>query len=643
MYDFRQLSPADFEDLTRDLLQRHWNVHLEAFKTGRDDGIDLRFSRIPGAETIIQCKHFAGSRLSKLVSELRRTELPKIARLAPPRYVLVTSLPLSPANKQRILNVVPYIRVPEDIFGADDVNNLLGKHSEVETQHFKLWLSSTAVLERVLHNADKVQTEFDVDRVQRAIPLYVQTSNYRRAMEIVSEHKFVIISGVPGIGKTTLADMLLFAHLEAGYQPFVLKSDIAEGRRHFKNEARQVFYFDDFLGETFLGNRHDFLGKKEDSAILDFMQLITRSKNGRLILTTREHILRHAFQISERFRRRQHGLVENRFVLQLDDYTVLDRGRILYNHIYFSDLPAPYKRALIKDAFYMEVLRHRNYNPRLIEWLSRFANVRATPVGSYPREIRRVLEHPEELWRLAFEQQISEASRSALLGLYSLGGKARIEELEIIWRALHRNRAEKYRFSMAAEDWRRALQEMEGGFLAFDSGNVSFVNPSVRDFLDATIVSTPDHLEDILASSVRFRQVVSIWKLAESEKAEGVSQSLRRYMESLIASASRNLQKPYEIKINFGKGSYGIREVDTRPEERLRTMLSIAVATGSEGAVADCRRLLDRGYQVMEQPIPGLPFGGNTAGPRCGRFRPIFRNARCARQIEDGIAARTWP
>jgi hypothetical protein len=71
----------------------------------------------------------------------------------------------------------------------------------------------------------------------------------------------------------------------------------------FNNEAHQIFYFDDFLGETFLGNRPDFVGKKEDSVILDFMDIVARSKHARLILTTREHILQHAFQISERFSR----------------------------------------------------------------------------------------------------------------------------------------------------------------------------------------------------------------------------------------------------------------------------------------------------------------------------------------------------
>jgi hypothetical protein len=41
-YDLKQLSSRDFEELARDLLQAEWNVSLEAFKAGRDKGIDLR-------------------------------------------------------------------------------------------------------------------------------------------------------------------------------------------------------------------------------------------------------------------------------------------------------------------------------------------------------------------------------------------------------------------------------------------------------------------------------------------------------------------------------------------------------------------------------------------------------------------------
>jgi len=53
-YDFTALSSQDFEELSRDLLQADWNVRLEAFKSGRDKGIDFRHIRAGHGTTIIQ-------------------------------------------------------------------------------------------------------------------------------------------------------------------------------------------------------------------------------------------------------------------------------------------------------------------------------------------------------------------------------------------------------------------------------------------------------------------------------------------------------------------------------------------------------------------------------------------------------------
>lgn len=586
MYDFKQLSPADFEDLTRDLLQQHWGVRLEAFKTGRDQGIDLRYAVLQDNTTIVQCKHFAGSTVAKLIRELRVQELPKVRRLKPERYVLVTSLPLNPANKEDIRATLrPYIKTTHDVLGAEDMNNLLGRHPEVETQHFKLWMSSTAVLQRVLNNAERVQTDFDVARVGRAIPLYVQTGNYSRAMKILEEHRVVIISGVPGVGKTTLADMLLFAHLESSYHPVVIKSEIAEGRRCFNDDLHQIFYFDDFLGETFLDNRADFVGKKEDSSILNFMEIVARSKHARFVLTTREQFLQQALQISEHFRRERGFLADHRCVLELGDYSLLDRGRILYNHIYFSDLAADYKAELLRDEFYMRILKHRNFNPRLVEWLSRFTNVKQFPLADYQKEVEWVLENPDQLWRIAFERQISEPSRSLLLALYSLGGDAALYRLKEAWTALHEHRATKYNWRRAAEDWRRSLQDLDGGFLVFRNRRAAFVNPSVKDFLDSTLASVTEHLDDLLSATCFFEQIVRIWLLARSEKGGQIQRHFQKSPERLMIAISQNLQNPHEEKIHFEGGSSGTRERDVRPEVRLLTMVAIADRTKSEAAL----------------------------------------------------------
>jgi hypothetical protein len=103
-YGFSALSSQDFEDLCRDLLQAEWSVRLEAFKSGRDQGIDLRHIRAGDGATIIQCKHFLRSGVTKLLGHLSKVERSKIEKLKPARYVLVTSVSLTPGNKDAILD-----------------------------------------------------------------------------------------------------------------------------------------------------------------------------------------------------------------------------------------------------------------------------------------------------------------------------------------------------------------------------------------------------------------------------------------------------------------------------------------------------------------------------------------------------------
>ena len=231
-YDFHQLSPDDLEVLTRDLLQAHWGVHIESFKSGRDGGIDLRHAVGP-SKTIIQVKHYLRTGLKGLMRDLE-LEAVKVRNLAPSRYILVTSVPLSPTNKDAIAGIIgkEYLK-PRDILGAEDLNNLIGRHSDVEGRHYKLWLASRGVLDRVIHNAALTRSEFKARQVYEQARRYVASDVYPKALQMLADQRVVIIAGPPGVGKTTLADLLLYAHLEQGYQAVLIQRDVEEGEKLF--------------------------------------------------------------------------------------------------------------------------------------------------------------------------------------------------------------------------------------------------------------------------------------------------------------------------------------------------------------------------------------------------------------------------
>ena len=569
-YDFHQLSPYDLEILSRDLLQAHWGVSIESFKTGKDGGIDLRCAAGSG-KVIVQVKHVLKSGLSGLMRELKK-EVAKVRRLQPSRYLLVTSLPLSSVNKDAIVVLVGAdVLKPSDVIGQEDLNNLLGQHPEIEGNHYKLWLASRAVLDRVLHNAAVTRSEFKVCQVYDQARRYVQSGAYPQALKMLNEHGVVIIAGPPGVGKSTLANLLLYEHIEREYQAILVLRDIEEGMNLFQPKTKQVFYFDDFMGATFLGDRSAVLTSASDKALIEFIAMVRATPTARLILTTREHIYSQAMDRSERLR--HYDLDDLRVFLRMPSYSYTQRAKILYNHLYFSDLPMHYQDELLRDGYYLSIIKHKKFNPRLIEWLSSYRRLRSVPVVQYRSFIDNLLRDPSEIWRHAYEQEITDAGRSMLLVMFSMGGKAAGVALKPAFDALHDHRAKRYGFVTRAEDFRSSLRELAGTFIKpFGAHGCEVIDPSVLDLLNTVVRSAPDNAVDIMAGATDFAQIERVWSYAKMQEGGEVVHALRDRADQLATSIAIQMVK--ERRVDLGTGVVGYRGLTF--ERRLTVVINVA-------------------------------------------------------------------
>lgn len=590
-YNYGALSPQDFEEVSRDLLQAEWNVPLEAFKEGRDGGIDLRYAITPGSSVIVQCKHYFKSGFSKLLSHLLDSELPKIKKVNPSRYVVMTTVGLSPDNKQAILQALaPYVKSPSDILGADDLEGLLARHPNVERANFKLWLTSTSVIDRVLHNAEVCQTEFEVERIRQKLPLFVQNQAYPQAKDILEATRILVISGPPGIGKTTLAEMLLYSSLEQGYEPVVVQADISEGKKLYRRGARQIFYYDDFLGQTFLGDRREYFGQNQDKAVVDFMEMVRRSSESKFILTTREHILTSAIRLSERLD--ASTLIRDRIVLKLGHYSFGDRARIVYNHLYFSKLSNAHKSEFLRADFFLRVIRHPHFNPRLIEWLADLSRVRSVPATDYRAFVDDLLDNPEKIWDHAYRTQIPEAGRCLLLALFTNGGESLLD-LESCFAELRKVRAKRYNQQTEPNEFKENLKILEGGFLSIGSQGVGYINPSIKGYVGSIISEDPETCSDMVESSIRFRQVATLWRL---NKEVGAASKRPLNGASLISRLISLAQGPTYAWIRSPEGKTIAHRIDYSMEERLRFFAEFCDVEHTEPGI-------EKIYDAMEQLI----------------------------------------
>jgi len=212
-----------------------------------------------------------------------------------------------------------------------------------------------------------------------------------------------------------------------GFAAFRVAHDLGELRKVKNRQSRQVFYFDDFLGKTSLQK----LQKNEDQRLVELMEEVAGNRNWRFILTTREYILNNAKRHYEAFAQPS---IDFRLCViglgGLGDYTRPIRARILYNHIYFSDLPREYKLALLEDRNYEAILSHRNYNPRVVEYMTQSRRAQSVGPTVYRQEFVDSLENPARIWDHAFRYQLSEAGRHLLLVLATLPDETRLEDLE---------------------------------------------------------------------------------------------------------------------------------------------------------------------------------------------------------------------
>ncbi|MCK5491635.1 MAG: restriction endonuclease, partial [Candidatus Omnitrophica bacterium] len=208
-YDFTQLNDKEFEVFAIDLLSSCLKRRIERFKPGKDKGVDGRFFSDDGEEIIVQCKHYVKTGYRGLISKLKNKEKQKVLKLSPKQYIFVTSLPLSRGNKKEISSIFhPYIKSETDIYGQEDLNSLLSKNHEIEGRHFKLWISSTTVLREFLNKAIVGRSRSELEQIRSRSVKYVQTENHNKALALLKENNVLIVSGEPGIGKTTLAENL---------------------------------------------------------------------------------------------------------------------------------------------------------------------------------------------------------------------------------------------------------------------------------------------------------------------------------------------------------------------------------------------------------------------------------------------------
>lgn len=423
-YDFSRLNDKEFEVFCADLLSAREGVRFERFKPGRDAGVDGRFYRSEGDEWILQCKHWVSTPLEKLVKSITSLESLKVQKLSPSRYILAVSHSLSRNDKKILLqSLSPFVLSPEDILGREDLSDVLAKYPDVERRHYKLWIASSNVLSYMINKPIHDRSQFELGEIVETSKLYAATANHNQAIEKLEATSVVIITGPAGIGKTTLAGQLILQYVADGFELSVISEDIKEAESVFNPDSKQIFYFDDFLGRNYL----EALSGHEGAKIVGFIRRIAKNHQKRFVLTSRTTILNQGKILNDVFH--NSNVNRNEFEITLESLAKIDKARILYNHIWHSEIDPEYIEQLYSNKRYRTIIDHKNFNPRLIRFITDAQRLEDVPSESYWSHVTGLLNDPSQVWDHPFQAQLDDCGRALVL-LVAMNGRM-ITETEL--------------------------------------------------------------------------------------------------------------------------------------------------------------------------------------------------------------------
>lgn len=499
-YDFRTLSPADFEYFVCDLLNAELGLALHSYPEGRDRGIDLLQIRDDGHRTVVQCKHFLKSGAPKLVAAARK-EVAKWGRKSADEYMFVTSQEVNSSLESKIMDI---LGIPHrNVWGQEQLNHALERHPEVERRHPKLWLSSTAALDAILKagcwNRSDAHFEQACDRAR----FWVETPHFAQVIDVLERTGSCTVAGPPGVGKTFLSEMVTLRYAHEKWE-VIYVHDIRDAWDVLARDTRrQLFYYNDFLGEIKLD-----ASPAAASDISRFMETVAlRRDHKRLLVSSRLEVLQEAALKPSAHLKKIARNVRHRFDIELTRWEEPLRRQVVLNHFHFAGMPEHELRAAARDRRLTSVVRHPSFNPRLIEAICHELDDEPAADHAFSR-LMNALAYPESIWEVSFSA-LEPSAEEILLTLATLRPRAvPMPEVRELVSDMSR-----------ASEWNTIVSSLVPTWVTITHSagqpSLSLANPSCREYLIGKIGS------DRMQADERVERASTLEQLAELARGAG--------------------------------------------------------------------------------------------------------------------------
>lgn len=503
-YDFHQVfETKEFEKFACAMLSVREGVTFKRFGEGRDGGTDGLYCD-DGGTIILQAKRL-GATGKRLISQLR-PEVEKAKHLKPERYILVLSGNVGPEIEKQILEMFDgCIRDIQDIVTGDDLNGYLERpeYHSMELAFQKLWISSSVVLDELLkknvNHGNYQRMKRYTERIRQASKLFVETACFRTAVDILSKRRKIILSGEPGVGKTIHAYCLAKYFMTwQEYEQIWVVDSIQSIYDLMEDDKKQIFIVDDFWGKTQFSEAR--VGMNPEKKLSELFEDVEWQKNLMVIITTREFVLQQGLRVFSEVSELCDG---EKLIVDMKKYTAEQKVRILFKHLYASELEHPYVERIYRkcDSF----IKYSHYTPRAVEYyLEHVPSQEKTP-EEYGEGLIKYMEKPNDFLEKILHN-LTSGARLLCMILFLSEEEMLVKELKQSF--LSCVRYDK-RYELEPERFDALLKETEGMFtrVSYDEEVgyvIDFINHSLRDFFHEYLQEQIGVYEETLCRGLLF-------------------------------------------------------------------------------------------------------------------------------------------
>jgi hypothetical protein len=186
----------------------------------------------------------------------------------------------------------------------------------------------------------------------------------------------------------------------------------------------------------------------------------------------------------------------------------------------------------VASGGYRPIVDHPNYSPRLIEYCT--GRLFDTQGPDYVDRFVNTLNHPDRLWRVAFESHLTDEQRLLVVVLATMPPRMEVGIVQTAHVALCRQLA----VVTTSASFRAALEVLEGTFISIGQiegePTVSFHNPSIREFTLDWLADDFELLRSILNSATYFEQMRQLYMYAAGSRRSGGHDGLHAALDARV-------------------------------------------------------------------------------------------------------------